>query len=62
MPKVCEYFFAPHSPWTYLGHARFVALAKRGHPFMGSMVIEDIGGKKPTPLMAATVKRCSRSP
>lgn len=29
MPKVCEYFFAPHSPWTYLGHDRFVALAKK---------------------------------
>src|SRR6185503_18317276 len=31
--------------------ARFVALAKKGHPFMGSMVIEDIAGTKPTPLM-----------
>lgn len=29
MPKTCEYFFAPQSPWTYLGHARFVALAKQ---------------------------------
>ncbi|HEX8956752.1 MAG TPA: 2-hydroxychromene-2-carboxylate isomerase [Burkholderiaceae bacterium] len=29
MPKVCEYFFAPHSPWAYLGHARFVALAQK---------------------------------
>ncbi len=29
MPKVCEYYFAPHSPWAYLGHARFVALAKK---------------------------------
>ena len=27
MPKVCEYFFAPQSPYAYLGHARFVALA-----------------------------------
>lgn len=27
MSKVCQYFFAPHSPWTYLGHERFVALA-----------------------------------
>src|SRR4051812_5472375 len=26
--------------------ARFVALAKKGHPFMGSMVIEDSPGKK----------------
>lgn len=29
MPKVCEYYFAPHSPWAYLGHARFVELAKK---------------------------------
>lgn len=29
MSKICQYFFAPHSPWTYLGHARFVALAKQ---------------------------------
>jgi 2-hydroxychromene-2-carboxylate isomerase len=29
MSKVCEYYFAPHSPWAYLGHARFVALAEQ---------------------------------
>jgi len=29
MSKVCEYYFAPQSPFTYLGHARFVALAKQ---------------------------------
>jgi len=23
-----DYYFAPHSPWTYLGHARFVAIAR----------------------------------
>ncbi len=28
MPILCEYYFAPQSPWAYLGHARFVALAK----------------------------------
>jgi sugar phosphate isomerase/epimerase len=27
--------------------ARFVALAKSGHPFMGAMVIEDVAGKRP---------------
>jgi 3-oxoisoapionate decarboxylase len=26
--------------------ARFVALAKSGHPFMGAMVVEDVGGKR----------------
>src|SRR4051812_45757430 len=29
MAKVCDYFFSPQSPWTYLGHSRFVALAKQ---------------------------------
>ena len=29
MPKVCEYFFAPHSPWAYLGHARLAALVRQ---------------------------------
>jgi 2-hydroxychromene-2-carboxylate isomerase len=29
MTKTCEYFFGPQSPWTYLGHARFAAMAKQ---------------------------------
>ncbi len=29
MSKICQYFFAPQSPWTYLGHARLVAMAKQ---------------------------------
>ncbi len=29
MAKTCEYYFAPQSPWAYLGHERFVALAKK---------------------------------
>ena len=29
MSKVCEYYFAPQSPWSYLGHQRFVDLAKK---------------------------------
>lgn len=29
MTKLCEYFLAPQSPWTYLGHERFVQLAKK---------------------------------
>lgn len=28
MPKVCQYYLAPHSPYVYLGHARFVAIAR----------------------------------
>ncbi|MGV8899896.1 MAG: 2-hydroxychromene-2-carboxylate isomerase [Burkholderiaceae bacterium] len=27
MTKICEYYFAPQSPWAYLGHARLAALA-----------------------------------
>ena len=26
MPATVDYYFAPQSPWTYLGHARLVAL------------------------------------
>ena len=26
MPATVDYYFAPQSPWTYLGHARFTAL------------------------------------
>lgn len=29
MGKMCEYYFAPHSPWSYLGHQRFYDLAKK---------------------------------
>lgn len=29
MAKVIDYYFTPISPWTYMGHDRFVALAKR---------------------------------
>jgi 2-hydroxychromene-2-carboxylate isomerase len=29
MAKVCEYYFAPQSPWAYLGHARLVELAQQ---------------------------------
>lgn len=27
--KVIDYYFSPVSPWTYLGHARFAAIAQR---------------------------------
>jgi 2-hydroxychromene-2-carboxylate isomerase len=29
MGKTVDYYFSPISPWTYLGHARFAAMAKR---------------------------------
>ena len=28
MSRTVDYYFAPQSPWTYLGHARFVAIAR----------------------------------
>jgi len=28
MATTVDYYFAPQSPWTYLGHARFVAMAR----------------------------------
>lgn len=28
MSRTIDYYFAPQSPWTYLGHERFVALAR----------------------------------
>ena len=28
MMHTIDYFLAPQSPWTYLGHARFVAIAR----------------------------------
>jgi 2-hydroxychromene-2-carboxylate isomerase len=29
MSKLCEYYFTPHSPFAYLGHARLLALARQ---------------------------------
>lgn len=29
MTKLCEYYFAPQSPYAYMGHARFVAMAQQ---------------------------------
>jgi 3-oxoisoapionate decarboxylase len=33
--------------------ARFIALAKQGHPYEGHMVIEDVPGTRPEPISAA---------
>ncbi len=33
--------------------ARFVALAKSGHPFMGAMVVEDVSGRRPQVMIEA---------
>src|SRR5262245_4758393 len=39
--------------------ARFVALAKSGHPFMGAMVVEDVAGKR-LPVMDEALKEQQR--
>ena len=39
--------------------ARFVALARSGHPFMGAMVVEDVSGQKPA-VMAEALKEQQR--
>lgn len=42
--KTISYYFAPQSPWTYLGHARFAAIAEAA----GATVLlrpVDLGGK-----------------
>ena len=31
MSRMIDYYFAPQSPWTYLGHARLMALAQAAH-------------------------------
>lgn len=40
--------------------ARFVALAKSGHPYMGPMVIEDVAGLKRPPVMTEALKEQQR--
>ena len=40
--------------------ARFVALAKQGHPYMGAMVIEDVAGTKPATIMTEALKEQQR--
>jgi len=50
-PRILPYFEADFwkafSKMPATEFARFVALARSGHPFMGSMVIEDVPGKRP---------------
>jgi len=62
-PRVMPYFEAdfwkafPKTPATEF--ARFVALAKTGHPFMGAMVVEDVPGKHPA-IMDEALKEQQR--
>ena len=39
-----DYYFSPPSPWTYLGHDRFAALAKQYGARINVLPV-DLGGK-----------------
>jgi sugar phosphate isomerase/epimerase len=62
-PRVMPYFEADFwkafSKMPATEFARFVALARSGHPFMGAMVIEDVPGKR-LPVMDEALKEQQR--
>lgn len=44
MSQTVDYFFAPQSPWVYLGHDRFVAMAKQANATVRVLPV-DLGGR-----------------
>ena len=44
MPTTIDYYFAPHSPWTCLGHERFRQIAKQAGAAVRVLPV-DLGGK-----------------
>ena len=44
MPATIDYFLAPQSPWTYLGHARFMRIAAEAGATVRVLPV-DLGGK-----------------
>lgn len=44
MPTTVQYYFAPNSPWTYLGHLRFWDIARK-HGATVEVLPMDLGGK-----------------
>lgn len=44
MSRTVDYYFAPQSPWTYLGHTRFAALARAAGVTVRVLPV-DLGGK-----------------
>lgn len=44
MPLTVDYYFAPQSPWTYLGHQRFAEIAKAAGATVRVLPV-DLGGK-----------------
>lgn len=47
MLKIIDYYFAPHSPWTYLGHQRFIDLVMSHQAAMNLKPV-DLGRVFPT--------------
>ena len=46
MTCTIDYYFSPQSPWTYLGHDRFVDMARRAiHNQGADMLKERLEGK-----------------
>jgi 2-hydroxychromene-2-carboxylate isomerase len=44
MPQTIDYYFAPNSPYVYLGHARFVRIANEARASVNVKPV-DLGGK-----------------
>ena len=44
MPTAIDYYFAPQSPWVYLGHARFARMAAAAGASVRVLPV-DLGGK-----------------
>jgi carboxymethylenebutenolidase len=44
MALTVDYYFAPNSPWTYLGHQRFTEIAKAAGATVNVLPV-DLGGK-----------------
>jgi 2-hydroxychromene-2-carboxylate isomerase len=44
MPRTARYYFAPQSPWTYLGHLRFWDIARQAGATIELRPV-DLGGK-----------------
>ena len=44
MSKTVDYYFTPQSPWTYLGHGRFAAMANSAGATVNVLPV-DLGGK-----------------
>jgi sugar phosphate isomerase/epimerase len=60
LPYLEPDFWKAYAKMPAAEFARFVALAKNGHPFMGDMVVADTGGKQP-PAIEEALKQQQRA-